>query len=1074
MAEEKKDGKKVSKKVRKKLHSIIAAFLICCLCVSGTFTVSGDETAAAAAVMKLSSTEGTVSVSNKNGKNVSVIQGMKLYNGYNIGTEAASYAYISLDSTKAVKLDAVSTAEIRQKGKQLEVLLNSGNLFFNVTEPLKEDETLNIRTSTMVTGIRGTCGWVKKINENVSVLYLLEGVMRCQVTNPVTGETKYIELKAGQRLTATADKEGNTTLVVTGFREADVEGFVAEAIKNDLFLQQRLTAEGIFDVPLIIGQTDDKLKNDQLLTEQKLVEVFSKLAGQDAGKVITPVFTDLGTSSRDSGGSGSSGSSKPSGRQMAQRTMPISAAELNMLLQTSDVTLNAGSGDNNLAIDSGVTVPAGGILNIGSGIDTAVGAGQTLQVDGSLTAEDSVTNNGTINNTSEHTLIVKGIMNNTGTIVNTGRLVALASLENIGTFINENMLEVGDGIVQNGGTMDLGGTITGNVISNTELTLSGNLTGDVVSRGNLTITAGQVNGIEQQAGILTLNGGTVENGITLSDGTQMIMNGGTVYKGTNGAAILYNQEGDGPEVKLYQEIVDGQNGVGVQLDVGTLWLYHTVIRAQDATNMLKGDRDDRRMELYLSDDGVNWDESGINSFIPICTKNENGYIMTEFGNGLEDALPKAGGKTIVLKSTRHISSESFEFGTQDKTAELDLNGNILVIDGKLILGVDGSEESGRLKIMNSNKEKGEVRIDSGGHYVRRNGELELEGIKVEIPWSINDPPNNDTPIINDNGKLFIKGTDIINNYKSATGKFHMFTLTAGTTEFVSSSITSNVKDFNDAVIFASGDNGTICLKNTKINTNTGRHIIEIQGKQELTISGDTEIVGSVPGKGIIYLYDNEPTINYNGGRICNESETSGFAIEWKSRLDSLPKDIGTTIEGQSSDLLGAEAAAITDSWINAQGYEIAQDSVDKYYKLVKMTEKNIALLDATPSNATPSNAILGVNPLEDEEDELDVKPEKQPRKKLAVEISTPSDAKSEKEPSKESKKESSEKLPDVKLEEPFALNKNGGFDAEPEDDTNIKKEQEPVPDAKPLKPEDKENLPKSGDTQTEQQEDEAE
>ena len=61
---------------------------------------------------------------------------MKLYSGYTISTSAKSYAYVSLDSTKVVKLDASTKVEVRKSGSKLELLVSSGELFFNVSAPV--------------------------------------------------------------------------------------------------------------------------------------------------------------------------------------------------------------------------------------------------------------------------------------------------------------------------------------------------------------------------------------------------------------------------------------------------------------------------------------------------------------------------------------------------------------------------------------------------------------------------------------------------------------------------------------------------------------------------------------------------------------------------------------------------------------------------------------------------------------------------------------------------------------------------------------------------------------------------
>ena len=160
------DKRKVNKgkKEQTLLRRITAAVLILCLLCNYQIPAMAET----ATTVKMQKTEGTVKVANNSGKSLSLIQNMSLYNGYQVATEAASYAWINLDDTKLTKLDEVSDMEIRSKGKELELLLNSGNLYFNVTAPLAADETLNIRTSSMVMGIRGTARWVKVIDRCTS------------------------------------------------------------------------------------------------------------------------------------------------------------------------------------------------------------------------------------------------------------------------------------------------------------------------------------------------------------------------------------------------------------------------------------------------------------------------------------------------------------------------------------------------------------------------------------------------------------------------------------------------------------------------------------------------------------------------------------------------------------------------------------------------------------------------------------------------------------------------------------------------------------------------------------------
>lgn len=84
---------------------------------------------AAAATLRLEKAEGTVTVSTAAGRTVSTTDGMRLYSGYVLETGTDSYAYVSLDSTKAVKLDASSRGEVSKSGKKLELKAVSGKLF---------------------------------------------------------------------------------------------------------------------------------------------------------------------------------------------------------------------------------------------------------------------------------------------------------------------------------------------------------------------------------------------------------------------------------------------------------------------------------------------------------------------------------------------------------------------------------------------------------------------------------------------------------------------------------------------------------------------------------------------------------------------------------------------------------------------------------------------------------------------------------------------------------------------------------------------------------------------------------
>ena len=171
--------------------------------------------AATAASMHLRRTEGTAAVSDGDGNAVALLDNLGLYSGYEIGTRPASYAWIDLDDVKLAKLDQNSEITVQKEEKGLEIELTSGSLFFNVTEPLEDGETMRIRTFTTLVGIRGTCGWVEE-RDSLSQVYILEGKVDC------TANGQTVRVNVGNMAELTADG----ALTLAEFTAQDVPDFV--------------------------------------------------------------------------------------------------------------------------------------------------------------------------------------------------------------------------------------------------------------------------------------------------------------------------------------------------------------------------------------------------------------------------------------------------------------------------------------------------------------------------------------------------------------------------------------------------------------------------------------------------------------------------------------------------------------------------------------------------------------------------------------------------------------------------------------------------------------------------------
>ena len=262
-----------------KMKRVLCIFLVCMLVVMPVTPASAAT--ARATTMKLEKTEGTVTLKTQSGTARRITNGMRLYNGYSLTTGKYSYAYVSLDSSKAVKLDQSSSATLRQNGRNLELLVKSGKLFFNVSQPLTVNENMNVRTSTMVTGIRGTCGVVEHVSANTSKLHLLEGKVTLGSGENAT------TIQGGQTATVilpTRTESGSSDRPGSGDKpgEGDQPGKEsAPKIVVEKLIEERIPAvalEVIVNDPVL----QKKIEQTTELKIEKIEEAFEKFEKEEA------------------------------------------------------------------------------------------------------------------------------------------------------------------------------------------------------------------------------------------------------------------------------------------------------------------------------------------------------------------------------------------------------------------------------------------------------------------------------------------------------------------------------------------------------------------------------------------------------------------------------------------------------------------------------------------------------------------------------------------------------------------------------------------------------------------------
>ena len=152
-----------------------------------------------ATTMRLIGHEGRITLE-ENGKHKKIKENLRINSGSEITTSILSSATIGLDDVKVVSMDQSSVAEFTQEGKKLEMTLTKGSIFFEVKKPLEDDETFNIRTSTMICGIRGTSGYVEIYDDGTERLIVTDGIVHVILTDPKTGEVKETDVIAGEEL----------------------------------------------------------------------------------------------------------------------------------------------------------------------------------------------------------------------------------------------------------------------------------------------------------------------------------------------------------------------------------------------------------------------------------------------------------------------------------------------------------------------------------------------------------------------------------------------------------------------------------------------------------------------------------------------------------------------------------------------------------------------------------------------------------------------------------------------------------------------------------------------------------
>lgn len=472
----------------------------------GTVTMAADI--ASGADLRLTATEGTVALKNSSGQALSARDNMKLYSGYVLSTSAKSYAYVSLGSTNVAKLDVGTKVEVRKSGSQLELLVSAGKLFFHVNAPISSGESLRIRTSTTVIGIREASGLVEVRNGETAAVSIYDG--QAEVTTvcaAAEGGFQTTMVAAGQTGMSLPAGRESWRVSIEELTAEDVPDFVAVELAGDRGLQQRVAEATGLPVDVIAAGAQDQLKQDEDETQEELDRIAEEANDLPNRVIQAPEFA--------------APRPKPDWRPDPDPTpeppvvdytvsTPISGIELQSLLNIYQTVTIASGGSANIAANEAVTVPADKTLTVTDG--------GSITNSGTLTNEGVLSNNGTLSN--------NGILSNSGTLTNNKTYIGKSPVNNnggtsSGVLILPDGMETGaDGMCHI--TTEISGAVLKDVLEKNAA--QSNLGIVVDSSASVTIDASD--------GEVTLLSGQT---LTISSGASLTVNG--MLNNTSGAIV---------------------------------------------------------------------------------------------------------------------------------------------------------------------------------------------------------------------------------------------------------------------------------------------------------------------------------------------------------------------------------------------------------------------------------------------------------------------------------------------------------------------------------------------------------
>lgn len=400
------------------------------------------------------------SVLNIAGKKLSARKKMKLYSGYKVTTSRKNYVYMSMDSSKAIKQDQNSKVQLKKQGNKNEIYVLKGKIFFNVNKNLKSNETMNVKTSNVSMGIRGTSGVIavepifddnQRLTEVVYYIQIYDGTGYIEYDKNDGSGTQDASLKAGYQLIIRREIEetGKSKVSIEKIGANDIPSFaIEELLNNKQLLEKVLEETKLTETELKEALKKNKEKEEKKEEQQNKVieEIKDKIAKNE-----TIIYEDENSPSEGSSSQttpstpdpneyGFNIDNLPGGKLSQQDLEKVFSAHPTVRLTTQDT-------QKTVELSGEITIKEKNSLVVDEKVTLNNPEGNTFNNNGKITnyGTNSIHNYGTIHNT--------GIIVNAGSVYNEpGSILRnTGTMENSGEIDNQGQMHFDGGKIVNSG-----------------------------------------------------------------------------------------------------------------------------------------------------------------------------------------------------------------------------------------------------------------------------------------------------------------------------------------------------------------------------------------------------------------------------------------------------------------------------------------------------------------------------------------------------------------------------------------------------------------------------------------------